>query len=470
MNFNPLRIFKKHYPKASPELTTAVLKDYNKHRPLGPQDKICLAPFKSIYFGHSGRAIACCYNRTYTLGVYPEQSIKGIWEGDQAEKLRRYISANNMDHGCQNCKSQIVAGNYDATKAKQYDENRMNDNQYPSVMEFELSNTCNLECEMCSGDFSSLIRENREGRAALKNPYDQAFVNQLEEFIPYLEEVKFYGGEPFLIDIYYDIWDLIIKINPKVRISVQTNGTILNNRVKRIMEQSNFHMNISIDSLDKDNYERIRKNAKFDRTIENVEWFRNYCKKKNTFFGISACAMQQNWHELPAFVRYCNKRDIPVYFHTVFYPKECSFPAMAYEEIQHIVEVLSKEKFPSDSLVETKNKRHFEDTLKQLKHLLREKKFETPESIVINDLDDLRLFLRKFIADQVEWSESEKRNKQRIISDKLDAMQNQLGSDYSYDLIFSRTNFNDSVFVHSLLHQLESWTPDALVLFVKNFK
>ena len=55
-----------------------------------------------------------------------------------------------------------------------------------------------------------------------ENPYDAAFVKQLEEFIPHLEEVKFYGGEPFLIEIYYEIWEKIMELNPKVRISVQT--------------------------------------------------------------------------------------------------------------------------------------------------------------------------------------------------------------------------------------------------------
>ncbi|MDP6909849.1 MAG: SPASM domain-containing protein, partial [Flavobacteriales bacterium] len=231
MRLNPLTYFKKHdLSNASPEFTQEGLKDYNQSRPLGPQKKVCWAPFKSLYFGHYGKAIACCYNRTYILGNYPEQSIDEIWRGQQAENLRKYISNNNLDHGCQGCKSQILARNFDATKAKQYDQVKLNRNGYPSVMEFELSNVCNLECEMCSGDFSSLIRQNREGKPPLEEPYDEAFVEQLEEFIPHLEEVKFYGGEPFLIDIYYQIWEKIIEINPTVRISVQTNGTILNNR------------------------------------------------------------------------------------------------------------------------------------------------------------------------------------------------------------------------------------------------
>ena len=111
---------------------------------------------------------------------------------------------------------------------------------------FELSNICNLECVMCNGDYSSLIRKNREKRDELAIPYDEKFLLQLEEYIPFLEEVKFYGGEPFLIELYYGIWEKIIRLNPAVRISVQTNATVLNRRVNEVLSKTNFHINVSL--------------------------------------------------------------------------------------------------------------------------------------------------------------------------------------------------------------------------------
>ena len=87
------KIFKRSpYNSLSPSL----LKEYNKHRPLGPQKYSCYAPFKSIYFGHHGRAIACCYNRTQILGEYPKKSISEIWFGEEADKLREYIKNNDF--------------------------------------------------------------------------------------------------------------------------------------------------------------------------------------------------------------------------------------------------------------------------------------------------------------------------------------------------------------------------------------
>ncbi len=343
-----------------------ILKEYNSQRPLGPQKMLCYSPFRSIYFGHHGKVVSCCYNRTHILGEYPKQSIKEIWLGEQAEKLRDYIKHNDLSLGCSGCAQQLLAGNFDAVKAKQYDERKHNKNGFPSVMEFELSNTCNLECEMCSGDFSSLIRAKREHLPPLESPYDDRFVEQLEEFLPYLEEVKFYGGEPFLIEIYYKIWERIMVVNPAIRISVQTNATVLNNRVKRILEATNFHLNVSFDSLQKDMYEQIRKNAEYERTLENLKWFREYCRERDTFFGVSVCAMRQNWRELPDFVNFCNDMEVPVYFHTVFYPEHSAIRTMKPSELEEIINYLSGFSFPANTAVERKNQTHYTGVLSQI--------------------------------------------------------------------------------------------------------
>ncbi len=410
-------------------LPSPLLKEYNSHRQFGPQPRSCYAPFKSIYFGHHGRAIACCYNRTHILGEFPKQSIHEIWFGEEAEKLREYIKHNDFSLGCVGCKQQLLAGNFDAVKAKQYDQLKLNSNHYPSVMEFELSNVCNLECEMCNGDFSSLIRSKREKLPPLEIPYDNSFVDQLEEFIPHLEEVKFYGGEPFLVEIYYQIWERIRKINPAVRISVQTNATVLNNRVKEILAETNFHVNISFDSLQKESYEQIRKNATYERTLENLKWFREYTRERNTFFGISVCAMQQNWRELPEFIRFCNELDAPVYFHTVLFPKHCSIRAMETQDIELIIQYLRQHSFPDNNWVQQKNKKHYTDFLNQIEawhetamQWQRQRKLET--------FDDFADLLEDHILKDNSLDAQKKQARIQNVRTKLKQVSEALPSDF----------------------------------------
>src|SRR5690606_6216470 len=111
---------------------------------------------------------------------------------------------NNFNHRCSVCKTNVENGNHVSVLSKLYDYN-YEVQEYPAVMEFELSNKCNLECVMCKGELSSTIRKQRDKLPPLNTPYDSTFVEQLKEFIPHLKEAKFLGGEPFLIDIYYEI-------------------------------------------------------------------------------------------------------------------------------------------------------------------------------------------------------------------------------------------------------------------------
>jgi len=419
--------------KVYDSLPKNLVEEFNKHRPLGPQKKLCYAPFKSIYFGNNGSAGVCCYNREHSLGQYPQQSIHEMWFGAEADKLRDYISHNDLSLGCLSCKQHMLAGNFDGTKNKQYDWHKLNKNRYPSVMEFELSNVCNLECEMCNGEFSSLIRAKREGLPPLPQKYDEAFVDQLEEFIPHLEEVKFYGGEPFLIDIYYTIWERILQINPNVRIQVQTNATTLNSRLKDLMNKVDFQINVSFDSLKKEVYEKIRKNADYDKVVENIEYFRNYCKERNNYFGISVCAMQQNWQELPEFINFCNERNTPVYFHTVSYPLKYSIRSLPPEEIRNICAYLEKFSFPADNEVQEKNKKHYFDFINQIKswYYLAEVK----PKIKPLTFDEFKKAIIESVESEENLSPTAKQKKVRSITNKMNSLTSKINSQLLNQLI-----------------------------------
>ena len=359
------------FPKnASEGITPQVVSDFRKFRKLplpNANDKICYAPFKSIYFGHGGKAIACCYNRNYILGVYPTESIKEIWFGPKANQLRDFISNYDLSNGCGGCLQMLTAGNFDAVKAKQYDDHKLNRNKFPSVMEFELSNECNLGCIMCNGEFSSYIRKHIEGKEAIVSNYNAEFVNQLREFIPFLQETKYYGGEPFLIPLYLDIWDLIMELNPKCRISVQTNATNISERVKKLLEKGNFHINISFDSLQKDRYESIRRNANYEKVMDNIIYLRDYTRRKKTFFGISACMMRNNWDEAADFIRFCNSINAKVYFHTIENPQTLALHNLTHEELEKMYQKMSAETLEGSNEIQKANIQHYQHWLLQLK-------------------------------------------------------------------------------------------------------
>jgi MoaA/NifB/PqqE/SkfB family radical SAM enzyme len=353
-----------------PELLVA----YNAVRTTSHKSVFCHAPFASMNFAQNGDATVCCYNRAYVLGTYPTDTLDEIWHGPRAATLRDAMSRNALPPGCDLCLSQFWSANFSGLRARSFDH--LSDARYtgddgrllalPKLMEFEISNVCNLECTMCTGFFSSSIRHNREKLPPLKNPYDDCFVRQLEAFIPHLKEARFLGGEPFLVRTYYQIWDMIARLNPDISVSITTNATVLNDRVKGILEHLRAHIIVSLDSLDRENYERIRLNANHDAVMRNLDYFRDYAARKNTSLSLAVCPMRQNWRDLPEIVDYCNARAVLVFFNTVVFPGDAAFQYMTHAELDRIVGYLLAAQRQSRGDLPRRNDEHYRDLIRQI--------------------------------------------------------------------------------------------------------
>lgn len=342
-----------------------LLREYNSSRPLGPRKTFCYAPKKSLYFTPDGKVYSCCYNRDFVLGSYPEQSIGEIWKGNNITQLRDALKSNNLSLGCYSCQTQLEEGTFDSVLAKYFDV--LPKRKYPTLMEFELSNVCNLACVMCDGRYSSVIRREREKLPPIKNPYIDNFIVELEEYIPHLRKAKFQGGEPFLIDVYYKIWEKIIELNPKCVISVQTNGSVLNEKIKSLLLKGRFHMTVSLDAVSKEIFDVIRLHGNFQKTMDNIDYFRAYCKKNNTYFGVATCPMQQNWHEIPEIIKLCNDLDAEINFNRVWDPPECALWNCSSEKLTEIYNFYSDYDFLASSDREYHNKKQFEELKEQVK-------------------------------------------------------------------------------------------------------
>ena len=218
---------------------------------------------------------------------------------------------------------------------------------YPKVMEFELTNECNLECIMCNGMFSSSIRKNREKLPAIISPYDDRFIDQLDEFIPHLTDAKFLGGEPFMIEIYLKIWERIAALNPSIRIHITTNGTFLNTRIRKLLEGLRAGIILSIDSVVPETYRAIRIGGNFDKVMENLEYFREYTRRKRTFLSMAVCPITHNWRELPGMLDFCLQRNIALYLNAVFSPVDLSLREQPTEYLEEMISFLRQHPAPS---------------------------------------------------------------------------------------------------------------------------
>ena len=343
----------------------STLKKYNRSRPLGPAKAVCYAPERSIYFGFGGKVVPCCFNRDYSYGHYPDENIDDIIQGNARVKLQQRLQNNDFSHGCNHCRSQILAGNFQGVEARLYDTLKKNKSGFPAEMIFELDHTCNLECTMCNGTFSSAILKNRENAVSSPSAYGSEFINQLQPYLKHLQLAKFLGGEPFLIKRYYEIWEMLMEQNPDCFINLQTNGTVYNQHIEDLLKRGRFQIGVSIDSLHHKRFSEIRKNADLNEVLKNLEKFIKHTQRSGSFVNVSVCPMQQNWEEIPDMVNFCNSKNVFIYFNTV-YNEGFSLQELDAGTLKKIITHYKNAEINGRSYISRRNRRFFYDLLHQV--------------------------------------------------------------------------------------------------------
>src|SRR5690606_33496738 len=134
----------------------------------------------------------------------------------------------------------------------------------------------------------------------------------------------------------YTIWEKVIEINSNVLLNVLTNGSILNDRVKKILEKGNFKISVSIDSLVKETYEKIRVNGNFEQVMSNIIFFQKLMSEKGHIMNFNLCVMRQNWKVIPTYFNFCNQNNIEIVLHTVEFANHCSLWNLSKENLIEI--------------------------------------------------------------------------------------------------------------------------------------
>jgi pyruvate-formate lyase-activating enzyme len=340
---------------------------YAKDRPQESRGRFCHAPTNNLFFGLNGHAFACPSAKIFPLGTFPDQSPLDIWRGARVNDLREHIAQNDLHLGCLGCFWRLSGSNYAGCPARGYDHlHEHRSHGYPRQLEFELENLCNLKCIMCSGHLSSAIQESRGQKPHLKEPYDDSFLEQITEFFPFLERVRFMGGEPFLIDRYYEITSQLWGKNPEAVVQITTNGTIVQPRVKDLLKKGPVAIALSLDAISQNVYETIRINADFQSVMENLTFFQNSCAEKQTSLCLVTAVMKQNWHDLPALVEFSNKRQIDIHFIVALVPAHCTLLNLPAQELKQICDHLARPTFPDDTWLYAANKKCYGDMLREL--------------------------------------------------------------------------------------------------------
>lgn len=140
----------------------------------------------------------------------------------------------------------------------------------PFKIKFESSTLCNLKCVMCP-----LTKGLNRKRGVLKFENFKKVFDEIN--VPYLNLTGL--GEPLMNP---EIFKIIRYARKKgALVKLDSNATLLNKEnIKKLIAADPTFISISIDGITKKSYESIRKGAKFEEVLKNLE---NLIKYRNNF-------------------------------------------------------------------------------------------------------------------------------------------------------------------------------------------
>ncbi len=153
----------------------------------------------------------------------------------------------------------------------------------PVEIWIEPTNYCNLRCKMCPQS-GGLTRE----KGYMDFDLYKKIIDEVRGWRPIIK--LFHSGESLL---HPKISDMISYTKSAgCYVMMNTNATLLNEKkAEEILESGLDEISFSFDGANKETYEKIRKNAKFDVTLKNIIFFLNLKQKKKVKLPLTTVAI-----------------------------------------------------------------------------------------------------------------------------------------------------------------------------------
>ncbi|WP_338405736.1 GTP 3',8-cyclase MoaA [Candidatus Synechococcus calcipolaris] len=171
-------------------------------------------------------------------------------------------------------------------------------------LRISLTDQCNLRCQYCMPVDATFIAKD----SYLRPQEYQAIAQELVELG--LEEIRLTGGEPLLRQDFLEIATRLAQL-PLKKIGLTTNGVFLDRYLEALWQLGIHHLNISLDSLNPDNFQRITHGDRLDTIKDHI----HQARSQGFRIKINMVVMRGiNDHEIGEFVEYAKALDIDVRF------------------------------------------------------------------------------------------------------------------------------------------------------------
>jgi organic radical activating enzyme len=171
------------------------------------------------------------------------------------------------------------------------------------VLQFKMSNKCQLACAHCGPDRSSTWRKLLDIQPRVLDAFEltDKFLEELAEILPNLEVLKFTGGEPFLDPNHWRILDRLKKFNRKhCKLQYITNG-LVKPRYDLWEGWGSIECSVSVDGFE-ETFEWFRRGANWQELVHGVEELAKY-SNVNINYAITPYTIQ-SWNTANEFWKY----------------------------------------------------------------------------------------------------------------------------------------------------------------------
>jgi len=283
----------------------------------------CMLPWMHMHAFPDGRAYPCCLSDYWhPVGDLRKNTMEEVWNQDAYKTMRTNMLSGKECKECTKCYEQEQHGAFSMrndsnrnyghhiAEAEQTNADGSVDNFKIRYWDVRFSNLCNFSCRSCGPIFSSnwyndhvqLYGKKPDvlGRDMARVEYtagnEESMLEQMEQHIPYLEQVYFAGGEPLIMkEHYYLLEKLIEHGKTDVRIQYNTNFSEMRFKDKHVYDYWKEFKNVSVGaSLDAmgPQAELMRKGTKWEQTVENR--FQMMAKVPHVDFYVSSTISAMN--------------------------------------------------------------------------------------------------------------------------------------------------------------------------------
>lgn len=275
----------------------------------------CPLSTNQLYVHSSGEVFTCSFlqnNPDYVLGNIQKQSLQDIWKSNERIAFARTHQSGELRESCHKYQEDFLCN-------KIGNRTYFDKSDLIKRLDIMLDSACNLKCIMCTNIYD------RTG--GLKSDF---FWENNDETFSSIEEIEIVGGEPVISPHYLRLVDLMARLNPDCRWFMTTNAHYdLDEKILESFKKVRFQsLSISLDSLKKDVFEKIRVKSRFEKVISNIAEL----KKHLPLIQINTVIQRDNYQELIPLYLWCKNQGFKFYPILLQYPDTYSLKHIPVSE------------------------------------------------------------------------------------------------------------------------------------------